>query len=307
MSDTGLDVVTGAFSYTGRYIAASLLDRGRAVRTLTGHPTREGADERIDARPYRFDSPSALARTLEGATTLYNTYWVRFERGGTTFAQAVENSKRLFAAARKAAVRRVVHVSITNPVLDSRLPYFRGKAQVERALRRSTLPHAIVRPTVVFGREDILINNIAWLLRRLPVFAIPGDGGYRVRPVHVEDVARLCVETEGDDVVVDAVGPETFRFVDMIRLIREAVGSRALLLNVPPLAVPPMTWALGTALRDTLLTPDELRGLIAELVTTDGRATGRVSLSAWVREHADDLGRAYASEVGRHFDVRDRD
>jgi uncharacterized protein YbjT (DUF2867 family) len=304
MNDTGLDVVTGAFGYTGRRIAAQLIASGRRVRTLTGHPRPAGpSTPSIDVRPFSFDDPLALAASLKGATTLFNTYWVRFARGQVTFDNAVANSRLLFFAARQAGVHRIVHVSITNPSINLPWPYFRGKALVERALAEAGLPYTIVRPTVVFGPGDILINNIAWLLRRCPVFAIPGSGTYPVRPVHVDDVARLCVEgAEGHlDQVVDAVGPESLTFREMVRVIRDAIGSLSRLVGVPPPTVPVMARVLGRIVDDVLLTKDELAGLMAGLVHTDGPATGSIRFSVWVAEHHDTLGRAYASELARHY------
>ncbi len=305
IDDTGLDLVTGAFSYTGRAIAARLLESGRQVRTLTGHPDRpDPFGGAVAVAPYTFDQPERLVRAMDGATVLYNTYWVRFERRGATFGQAVRNSRTLFEAAREAGVRRIVHISITKPDAAPPLPYFRGKAQVERDLAAVGVPHFIVRPTVVFGRQDVLVNNLAWLLRRFPVFAIPGSGEYRVRPVHIDDVARLCVDAEPEeaDGSIDAVGPETFSFRDWVAMVRDAIGARAWLVHVPPSLVPAATWGIGAALGDVLLTREELTGLMAELVTTDGPATGRVAFSRWLVEHAAELGREWASEVGRHFD-----
>ncbi|MFW6090899.1 MAG: SDR family oxidoreductase [Actinomycetota bacterium] len=303
--DTGLDLVTGAFSYTGRAIAARLLESGRRVRTLTGHPERpDPFGGEVEAAPYAFDEPGRMVRFLDGVTTLYNTYWVRFERGGTTFGEAVRNSRTLFETAGTAGVRRIVHVSITKPDVAAPLPYFRGKAQVERDLAAVGVPHSIVRPTVVFGRGDVLVNNMAWLLRRFPVFAIPGAGDYRVRPVHIDDVARLCVEAAAgeDGSSMDAVGPETFTFHDWVAMVRDAVGARAWLVHVPPALVPAATWGIGAALRDVLLTREELAGLMAELIVTDGPTTGQVAFSDWLGVHAAALGREWASEVGRHFD-----
>src|SRR5918911_5098020 len=193
------DLVTGAFSYSGSRIAELLIEAGRDVRTLTHHPDREHPLRgRVAAAPYRFDDPVALARDLEGIATLYNTYWVRFERGRTTFASAVENSRTLFDAARHAGVARIVHVSIANPSVDSPLPYYRGKALVEQALAAAGVPYAIVRPTWIFGgSREVLANNIAWILRRMPVFVLPGDGRYPVQPVHVDDFAQICVRSGG--------------------------------------------------------------------------------------------------------------
>ncbi len=300
----GLDVVTGASGYTGRYITRRLLDAGREVRTLTGHPGRPMPfAEPIEVLAYRFDDEAELARSMEGASTLYNTYWVRFGWRGRGFDEAVENSLELFRAARRAGVERIVHVSITNPSLDSRLPYFRGKAIVERGLEQSGVAWSVIRPTVVFGLEDIMVNNIAWLLRRVPLFALPRRGAPRVRPVFVDDVARLCVEAAGgaNGSVVDALGPEVFTFRSMVETIRAAVGSRSRLVPLPSAAVTGLARMIGLAVQDVLLTPQELAGLLAGLVTSDGPTTGRTSFSDWVAANGDQLGRRYASELARHF------
>ena len=299
-----VDVVTGAFGYTGRFITERLLAAGHRVRTLTGHPDRPnpfGAG--LEVWPYRFDDVGAMAAAMEGATTFFNTYWVRFSRGSVGFEEAVDHTRALFEAAAKAGVERIVHVSITNPSVDSPFGYFRGKALVEEALADTGVPHAVVRPTVIFGRGDVLVNNIAWLLRRFPVFPIAGDGAYQVRPVHVADVARLCIDAGGtsDDLVVDAVGPETFTFAEMVRAIAGAVGAHPRYLHVPPPAIPPLARLLGVAVRDVLLTSEELGGLMAGLVTTEGPATGHVSLTEWLAAYGSTLGTRYASELQRHF------
>jgi uncharacterized protein YbjT (DUF2867 family) len=299
-----VDVVTGAFGYTGRYITARLLESGRSVRTLTGHPNRPNPfGDRVAVAAFDFEDRQKLAGHLGGATTLYNTYWVRFPRGDITFERAVANSETLIDAARDAGVRRIVHVSITNPSEDSPFAYFRGKARVERMIRDSGLGYAIVRPAVIFGREDILINNIAYILRRVPIFGIPGSGSYRLRPVSVEDVADICVgsgRAESDE-VIDAVGPETFTFEELIRLIGRTVGSRRLFVHVPPAVALTAAAAIGRVVGDVMVTRDELDGLMAELVTTEGPATGIRRLTEWLAENAGAVGKRYASEVSRHY------
>lgn len=294
------DLVTGAFSYTGARIAERLLEVGREVRTLTRRPPPGGSP--IETFVYRWGR-EPLLEALAGVDTLFNTYWVRVTHGGTTYADAVENSRLLFETAADAGVRRIVHVSITKADQAPHLPYFAGKAAVESALRETGVPHAIVRPTVVFSEEDVLINNIAWLLRRIPVFLIAGDGRYRVRPVHVDDVARICVEQarSDDEVIVDAVGPDDLAFGDMVRHIRDSVGSRAALMNVDRRLLLPVAWGLGVALRDHLMTGEELDGLMAELVTSDAPTTGEISFCEWVEEHAGELGRTYVSEQRRNY------
>jgi uncharacterized protein YbjT (DUF2867 family) len=301
--DTGLDVVTGAFSYSGRAIAAALVDAGRRVRTITGHPGRAPQGSALEVRSLDFDDQLGLVESLEGATTLYNTYWVRFAHGRIDHDLAIANSRALFHAARRAGVQRIVHVSITHPSIDSPWPYFRGKAMVERALAEAGVPYAILRPAILFGGEGVLLNNIAWLLRHLPVFAVGGRGDYRIRGVHIEDLAQLCLAKGGerDDSVTDAVGPERPTFMELVTSIGEAVGSRARVIRVPGVTVPWFSRLVGLALHDVLLTPDEYWAMANGLADTDGPTTGPTALSAWLLENRDQLGRCYANELRRHF------
>jgi NADH dehydrogenase len=304
-TDTGLDVVTGAFSYSGAVLARELLHGGRQVRTLTGHPGRAPAGSPIDVRPLDFDDHLGLVASLSGATTLFNTYWVRFPHGAIDHERAVANSRALFHAAKKAGVQRIVHVSITHPSSTSPYPYFRGKALVERALAECDVSYAIVRPAILFGGDGVLLNNIAWLLRRLPVFAVGGNGNYRIRGIHVEDLARLCVAkaAESHDSVTDAVGPERPTFNELVGAIKDAVGSRSLVVHVPGVAMPLLARAMGLVLHDVLLTTEEYRAMAAGLADTDGPATGTTGLTAWVAAHGDTLGLRYANELERHFDT----
>jgi uncharacterized protein YbjT (DUF2867 family) len=304
-ASTELDLVTGAYSYTGSRIAQRVLDSGRSVRTLTFHPDRKHPlVGQIETLPYQFDDPVALARSLEGVTTLYNTYWVRFDYGQTSFANAIANSRALFHAAAQARVERIVHVSIANPSVESPLPYYRGKALVEHALAEVGVPYSIVRPTLVFGGDrDVLVNNIAWILRRMPLFAVPGSGSYPVQPVHVDDLARICEQSariEGE-VIVDAAGPEAMSFEELVRAVRHTVGVRSPIMHLPPVVMSVASRALGALVHDIVLTPDEISGLTAGLLVSHDAPLGRIAFSEWLAEHSRSIGCSYANELQRHF------
>ncbi len=306
-ADTGLDLVTGAFSYTGSRIAERLLDSGRSVRTLTFHTDRpHPLRGRVEALPYRFDDQVALAKSLEGVTTLYNTYWVRFDHGRASFANAAANSRALFHAAKRAGVARVVHVSIANPSLESTLPYYRGKALVELALAEVGVPYSIIRPTLVFGGDrDVLVNNIAWILRRLPVFALPGSGGYPVQPVHVDDLARICEQSAhiAGDAIMDAAGPEAMTFGELVRAVRDAVRARSPIWHLPPAVMSVASRALSLLVHDVVLTADEISGLTAGLLISRDQPQGRIAFSEWLAENSSSIGRSYANELQRHFAI----
>jgi len=300
----GTVTITGAFSYTGKYVAQLLLDRGYSVRTLTGHPGRENPfGEVVEVFPYNFDRPDELRKSLLGTSTLINTYWVRFPRGEATFEAAVRNTRTLIHAAKSAGVERIVHVSIANPSADSPLGYYRGKAQLEQVVIDSGLSYTIVRPTVIFGDEDILLNNIAWFVRRFAVFGIPGDGRYRIRPIYVEDMARLmadAVDARGN-AVIDAVGPETYTFEELVRLIARSIGRSVRFVHVPASFAYLATLVAGWFLGDVVLTWEEYRGLMGNLLAPEGPASGSTRLSEWLAAHKASIGIGYASEVARHY------
>lgn len=304
MEKPELNVVTGAFSFTGKYITRRLLALGKRVGTLTGHPGRPnpfGAE--VSAFPLDFRNPSGLAESLQGAATLYNTYWVRFPYGETTFERAVENTRILIGAAREAGVRRIVHISIAHADEASPFPYYRGKGELERTVIDSGLSYAIIRPTLLFGDEGILVNNIAWMLRRFPLFAVPGAGDYRLQPVHVDDVAGLAVEAGQKDanLILDVAGPEVYTFDGLVRLIAEKLGSRARIVRLPPETFFSVARMIGRMVNDVVITRDELEGLMADLLVVEASPTGHTRLSDWLTENAGRVGSAYFSELERHY------
>lgn len=296
--------VTGAFGFTGRAIAERLLDAGHEVVTLT---RRTGVDDaltgRITVRPFDTTRPAELVATLEGVDTLYNTYWLRFPRGASTFEGAVARSATLLASAREAGVRRVVHVSVVNAAADADTPYVRAKAALESVVRSAGMEWLIVRPTLTYGPGDILINNLAWALRRLPVYGLPGLGRYTVQPVHVDDVARICVEAGAGEParILDAAGPEILTYRELVDLVRTAIGSRSVVVPMPGSLVLLAAKLLGLLVRDVVLTADEIRELTSSLLTSHQPPLGTIRASNWIREHADALGRRWSSELGRNY------
>lgn len=306
-NQAGIHAVTGAFGYSGKYIAERLLAEGKAVLTLTDSLQRGNPfGDRLPAVPFNFNRPQELAASLQGVSVLYNTYWVRFNQPSFTHADAVQNTLILFEAAKKAGVERVIHVSITNPAEDSPLEYFSGKAKLERALVESGLSHAILRPTVLFGKEDILLNNIAWVLRYLPVFGVFGDGQYKLQPIYVDDLAQLAVEQGRDrgDRVIDSIGPETFTYRELVARVGAIIGKRRPIVSIPPSFGYAVGWTIGKLVGDVMITREEIAGLMANLLYVDSPTTGQTKLTDWVKAHAASLGLHYTSELARRRNRR---
>jgi uncharacterized protein YbjT (DUF2867 family) len=304
MGETRLDAITGAFGFTGRALAERLLADGRDLVTLS---RRTGESDPLRARlrvePFDPDRPDLLVRALEGVDTLFNTYWIRFPRGAMTYERVVAQSAALVSAARDAHVRRIVHVSVVNAAPDAPTPYVRAKAAVEAIVRSSGLEWVVVRPTLTYGPSDILINNLAWALRRLPVYGLPGLGRYAVQPVHVDDVARICVEASTIEAghMIDAAGPEILRYRDLVSMVRDAVGSRSIVVPMPPSLVLAAAGLLGLVVRDVVLTPDEVRELTSSFLTSGEPARGTTRISEWLSANGAALGRRWASELARNY------
>jgi NADH dehydrogenase len=286
-----------------------------------------------DVRPLAFHDVGAMAEALAGVEVLYNTYWVRLDRPphsrvGGAFDEAVENSRRLFAAARRAGVRRIVHLSVTNPDAESRLGYFRGKARVEAALLGCGVPCAILRPALIFDRRDILLNNIAWVLRRLPVFGIPGDGAYRIQPILRDDLAKLAVRygtdcgtaapgcdsdasssvspclrgdisSDSRPVIIDAIGPETFTYRELVETMGRAIGVRRKLISVSPGIALTFCRIVDLFTEDVMLVKEEIDGLMENRLWTGSEPVAETRFSEWVGENAAWLGAKYASDFKR--------
>jgi NADH dehydrogenase len=299
-----MDVVTGSFGYIGRYITAQLLDAGRSVKTITTNvdkPNPFGAQVQVFS--YNFDRPDLLQETLQGVDTLYNTYWIRFNHDDMTFDQAVENTRILFEAAASAGVQKIVHISVTHADEDAPLPYYAGKGQQERLLKDSGMVYAIVRPTLVFGKEDILVNNIAWLIRKFPLFPIASDGSYKLQPVFVDDLARIAVESArgSDSTTIDVIGPETYTFRELTETIAAAIDKKVTFLSVPPWLVIGSGKLVGLFLGDVILTDDELDGLMTERLTSVQEPNAPARLSDWLVENKKTVGSHYSSELDRHW------
>ncbi len=301
--------VTGAFGYSGKYIASRLIEKGHTVITLTNSINRENPfGNKIETYPFNFDNPNKLVESLNGVSVLYNTYWVRFNQKLFNHSKAAQNTITLFKAAKDAGVKRIVHISITNPSEQSHLEYFNGKAKLEKSLDELGVSYSILRPTVLFGKEDILINNIAWALRKLPIIGVFGDGMYRLQPIYVDDLAELAA-AQGElteNTIINAIGPETFTYKGLIESIGNIIGKKRIIISVPPLFGYVACMLMGKFVNDVIITREEIKGLMEDLLYVDSPPTGKTKLTEWAKEHANSLGKFYTSELARRKDIKSR-
>jgi len=303
-----MHTVTGAFGYSGRFIAEALLKRSLPVNTLTNSLGRESyLQSKIEASPLCFNEQEKLTHFLRNTRVLYNNYWVRFNHATFTHEDAVQNTFRLIDAAKAAGVQRFVHISITNPSEESGLEYFSGKARIEQYLIQSGLSYCILRPAVLFGFNDILINNISWVVRHFPVFPLFGKGDYRLQPIYVQDLAEIAVQkgAERKNEIINALGPETFTYRELIEKIARSFNKKSVIFPCNPGLVYMFGKILSFILKDTLITRDEIKGIMADLLyvePSEPAVTGKMKLSEYIDRNNHTLGTRYASELARRLD-----
>ncbi|MDR1171770.1 MAG: hypothetical protein LBL24_04875, partial [Bacteroidales bacterium] len=165
--------------------------------------------------------------------------------------------------------------------------------------------YSILRPAVLFGNEDILINNIAWMIRKFPVFGTFGDGSYKLQPIFVEDYAALAVKHGGEttNLIVDATGPETFTYRELVKTIsRIILGKERPVFAMPDELGYWVSKLVGWVMKDNLATREEIKGLKAGMLCTDSFPTGTAALTDWITAHKDSIGKKYANEMKRRLD-----
>jgi len=311
--------ITGALSYTGRYVTKQLIQRFGASnikiiniesRKLTNPFSNELEMVTV---PFDFEKPVNMSRALEGSEFFLASYWVRFDdfEGGPSRERVVQNAKTLVDAAERAGVGRYVFTSHTQSDPNCFIPYIAGKARVENYVKdRFAGRFGVVKPCAIFGatpRESILVNNLAYLMRTFPVLAVVGDGRYPLHPVHVEDVARLVVESGLDEHGLkeydwDAVNPEKTDYIDLLETLRGAIGARTVFVKGVPeslayWATKPINWWHD----DILIDRTDINLMTEHITKSDKEALGRIRLSDWANENGNELGRVYINSMAQYY------
>ncbi|MDE1834491.1 MAG: NAD(P)H-binding protein [Candidatus Micrarchaeota archaeon] len=300
----GRDVVIGGTGFTGKYITKCLLKYKHKVVALTKHVNRDNEfGRKITIKPLDFENQENLVETMNGSRCVFNTYWVRFNYGGSSFDEAVRNSKAIIDACVDAKVKRLVHISVLDPSKNYKYDYFRAKMEVESYIEKSGLSYAILRPALLFGEEDILMNNITYLIRKYGLFFIFGSGEYKVTPTYVGDVAKEAVLQSrlNKNIIEDALGPEAFGFEELVRYIATTIGRPTRVAHLNKAFIPLVSKFLNICMHEPVVTSDEMGLLMDNGLYSDSKPIGSIRFSKWLKERKDTYGTEYHSETKRHF------
>ncbi|HEX3246375.1 MAG TPA: NAD-dependent epimerase/dehydratase family protein, partial [Chloroflexota bacterium] len=235
------DIVTvfGGTGFLGRRIVRRLRAKGFSVRSSSRHPSASASDD-PEVRTIAADIREAdsIARAVEGAFGVVNAVSLYVERGADTFqAVHVAAAARVAEEARKAGVEHLIQISGIGADATSSSPYIRARGQGEQAVRAAFAGAGVVRPAVMFGPDDVFLNTLVQLMRRLPIYPLFGRGETRLQPADVEDVgeavARLMQRTPAEAVTVECGGPRVYTYEELLRTVARAANVTRVLMPVP--------------------------------------------------------------------------
>ena len=261
--------VAGGTGFVGGAIALELFRRGHRVVVLShrGEAARGPLPDEIEIRDSDVTTGRGLTAALQGLDALaialaFRNSPIEAPRRGRTFEQVdAGGTRRLAMAAREAGLARLLYVSGAGAAPDAPRHWFRAKWHAETAVRESTIPFTIIRPTWIYGPRDVSLNRFVGFARRLGMVPMPNGGGQLLAPVFIDDAARLCADSLESEAAIDQVfelgGPETLRMRDVIGRALRAAGLRRPIVPGPTplikLAAAPMR-----LLPEPPITPDAI-------------------------------------------------
>ncbi len=233
--------VFGGTGFLGSAIVRTLLQRGARVRIAARRPERlhpSEHPERLTTLQADITDVASVAAALDGCRAVVNAVGLYVEHGADTFeavhVRAAGNVARLAA---QAGVEQLVHVSGIGASADSSSSYVRARADGERRVSDSFGDASILRPSVLFGPGDSFLSTIDGISRLSPIFPLFGDGGTRMQPVYVDDVAEAVARVLEDSTtrarICELGGPRIYTYREIIECVLDYRRRRRVLMPVP--------------------------------------------------------------------------
>ncbi len=280
-------LVTGAGGFVGRHVVRELTAAGERVRALV-HSTKGAAalaDVECELVHGDITDPESVAAAAAGCDAVVHLVAIIHGRASAFDRVIAGGTRNVVEAARKAGVRRLVQMSAlgVGEATKDTVPYYRAKWVAEGAIRESSLPHAILRPSFVFGPDGGALPRFLRIARLAPVTPIVGPGKQRLQPIWVEDLARavrLALARDGGSLAApppaepqmpfELGGPDVVDWNELWALLKQALAVRRPSAHLPPWLLRPPAFLLER-LPDPPLTRDQLTMLaLGDNVVGDG-------------------------------------
>ena len=234
-------LVTGGTGFVGGHVVRALLDAGKPVRCLVRDPGRAGELEGLGSELVEGDmtEPETLRGAVEGVESVVHLVAIRQGKRSEFEAVMSRGTRALLDEARRAGVRRFVHMSALGTTEETKdiVPYYGAKWDMEQAVRGSGLPHVIFRPSFVFAPDGGILPTFRKLAKLTPVTPIAGSGEQRLQPIWAEDLAACFVRALDDDGVTNRTlelgGPDVVSWNTLWERLKQALGVRRPSLHVP--------------------------------------------------------------------------
>jgi uncharacterized protein YbjT (DUF2867 family) len=286
MSKTKNVLVIGGSGFLGQAVCNQLAKAGYRITVPTRRydkakhlltlPTCQIIEANIHDR-------ATLGRLVSGQDIVVNLLGVLHSKPGKPYGQNfrvnhVEFPKALCTAMSKHGAKRIVHISALGVGVQNPAPsmYLRSKTDGEAVVKDSGLAWTILRPSVVFGREDKFLNTFASLSKIAPFVPLAGADA-RFQPVSVSDVAKAvfaCVEDQGKDTLhntYDLVGTEIFTLKELVQVSARAVGKNPLIFGIPDIAAKAQAFLMELAPGEPLMSRDNVDSMKIDNIRTSGR------------------------------------
>ena len=265
-------LVTGATGFIGRYLVSKLLDSGQKVRALVRSEARSGIlPENTQIVVGDILNLSSLRDACEGVDGVIHLASTIREVGDFTFKRLnYYGTCNVIAAIKEKDVKRFVYTSAIGSTSNPSIPYLHSRWMAEQEIIRSDIPSTILRFSVGFGTGDQFFNQIAALVKLLPIVPVVGDGKTLFQPIHVDDIARCISEAYMQDdkisQTVDIGGPEYYTYDEIVEVVSETLAAKTLKMHTPIRLMSPVAMLLETLVPNPPVTPEQLK--ILELNNT---------------------------------------
>ncbi len=232
--------LTGASGYVGNYILRDLVKAGYEVNCLI----RKGSEKKLRMKGKKIKifygditDSAAVAKAMKGCKAVINLVAIRREHRKQTFENVIfGGTKNCVDAAKKHGIKRFIQMSVLGAKRNAETKFWQAKWEAEEYVRKSDLTYTIFRPSFIFSKEDISINEFARLIKKFPVFPIFGDGEYKSQPVYVEDVSAAFAKAiklrDVENGIFEVGGPKKYTFNELIATLETLVNKKVVKLNV---------------------------------------------------------------------------
>ncbi len=229
--------VFGGTGFLGRRVVRQLREAGETVRVASRHPGRAEGN-RLEPFVADVRNGRSVEAAVANAVGVVNAVSLYAEHGSETFHSVhVEAAARVASAAKRAGVKRLVHLSGIGADASSASRYIRSRGEGEAAVQAAFPGAVIIRPAVMFAPDDGFLTVILRLLRRLPVYPMFGDGRTRLQPVYADDVAaaivRVLRQSETPHPVYELAGPRVYSYAELLQTTAREAGLRPVLMRAP--------------------------------------------------------------------------